>query len=276
MKAPNQDINACNVHLLLLSHCQEDHSDHFQTLRDNGQCDLDIDLLTSQLHQFCAEATFGRDKSHGVEHMDQVRDNAIAIWKKESEGSPSLNSKRILSLVIAAAQLHDVADHKYGQTTAQLASVMNELQKHFSMSDVELLMSIMDKTSYSKEAKIRKSTGAWPTWHELGEEGRLVRNIVSDADKLEAIGMIGVQRCLQYSFEKDSSTSASQLLDHLVEHSAEKLFLLKDQYIRTKSGKEMAECPHEVMVREVTRLEELRQTNEVLFEQEVRRHVAHG
>lgn len=31
--------------------------------------------------------------------------------------------------------------------------------------------------------------------------GRIVRNVCSDADKMEAIGLVGIERCLQYSAE---------------------------------------------------------------------------
>jgi HD superfamily phosphodiesterase len=234
-------------------------------------------FLRTQLHEFCATATIGRDKSHGVEHMDQVCKNAIEIWKKESTNHPSLDSDRILSLVIAAAQLHDVADHKYGQTITQLESVASELQKYFSNDDVRLLMMIMDQTSYSKEAKFRKATGISPSWDDLGVEGKVVRNIVSDADKLEAIGMIGVQRCLQYSYEvaisKNEKIGASDLFSHLVEHGEEKLFILKDEYIRTNAGKEMAESPHMAMLQEVARLNDLKEHDFPSFEREIMIHV---
>lgn len=212
--------------------------------------------------------------------MDQVCENAIEIWKKESINYQSMNFHRILSLVIAAAQLHDVADHKYGQTTAQLESVSTELQKYFTLEDVQLLMVIMDQTSYSKEAKCRKETGTSPSWDDLGIEGKLVRNIVSDADKLEAIGMVGVQRCLQYIYEvaksKDEVISASDLFSHLVEHGKEKLFILKDEYIRTNAGKAMAEYPHMVMLQEVSRLNNLKEQDFPSFEREIMSHVEQG
>ena len=106
--------------------------------------------------------------------------------------------------------------------------------------------------------------------------GRIVRNICSDADKMEAIGMIGVQRCLQYSAEvlrkkiSDAHTSISNnnasasdekglsgqgisaptpvsaevLITQLIEHGHEKLFILLDDYVVTKSGKALAKPRH--------------------------------
>jgi hypothetical protein len=141
-------------------------------------------------------------------------------------------------------------------------------------------MMIMDQTSYSKEVKFRKATGTCPSWDDLGVEGKLVRNIVSDADKLEAIGMIGVQRCLQYSYEvamsKNENISPSDHFSHLVEHGKEKLFILKDEYFRTNAGKEMAESPHMMMLQEVSRLNNLKEHDMASFEQEIMAHVTQG
>lgn len=43
----------------------------------------------------------------------------------------------------------------------------DELSKHFTSSDVNLIQEIIDNVSYSKEAKQRKK-GHQPTWEELG------------------------------------------------------------------------------------------------------------
>ena len=60
---------------------------------------------------------------------------------------------------------------------------------------------------------------------QLGPDGQLVRNIVSDADKLEAIGREGVNRCMEYSRAK-LKCEEPKLIQRLVEHCEEKLFLL--------------------------------------------------
>lgn len=99
--------------------------------------------------------------------------------------------------------------------------------------------------------------------------GKIVRNICSDADKIEAIGMIGVQRCLQYSMEMlkknnvnvdDQVADAEVLITRLIEHGQEKLFILKDEYVVTVSGKELAKPSHDAMVAETKRLSEILKT----------------
>lgn len=87
---------------------------------------------------------------------------------------------------------------------------------------------------------------------ELAEEGQLVRDIVSDADKIEAIGLRGVERCWQYSEElwekkihseglSDDETAKSKWIKaRVVEHYHEKLKILGSEYIKTESGKNLA------------------------------------
>ncbi len=135
--------------------------------------------------------------------MDCVRNNSLRIWEAEkyqyvdSEGVYDL--EYMTRLIIAASQLHDVADHKvsdyphhmlsllsenllwiiiflylllntkYGKTEDQLSSVRQELSKHFTATDVTLIKLIIENMSYSKEAKHRQMHGSAPTWNELGQ-----------------------------------------------------------------------------------------------------------
>ena len=218
---------------------------------------LTLDELTSALYSFCAAVTKEREESHGVMHMNEVKNNAMEIWNSEKTKYDDLDIEHVSALIVAVALLHDVADHKYGDVERQTQLMENELHKYFSPENVGLIIEIIGKISYSKEAKLRMS-GVIPTWDELGPEGRLVRNIVSDADKLEAIGVIGVVRCMQYTAEKlrekHEPVTIAHLVNRLVEHGHEKLFILKDEYIRTETGKNLAEVKHAVMMAEIDKL----------------------
>lgn len=97
--------------------------------------------------------------------------------------------------------------------------------------------------------------------HMMYIEGRVVRAVCSDADKVEAIGLVGIQRCLQYSAEvMQKKGNANQitpeiLISQLVEHGNEKLFILMDEYIVTEAGKALAKPSHDAMMAEVVKLE---------------------
>eukprot|EP01091_Cochliopodium_minus_P002965 TRINITY_DN12797_c0_g1_i2.p1 TRINITY_DN12797_c0_g1~~TRINITY_DN12797_c0_g1_i2.p1 ORF type:complete len:129 (-),score=35.33 TRINITY_DN12797_c0_g1_i2:75-461(-) len=108
---------------------------------------------------------------------------------------------------------------------------------------------MVDYISYSKENNAILMNQQIDFLGELGEKGFLVRNIVSDADKIEALGLIGLKRCKEYGAhkykeEQNKEITESLLIDHVVTHADEKLLRLKDFFIRTPFGKLMASPFH--------------------------------
>ena len=63
------------------------------------------------------------------------------------------------------------------------------------------------------------------------------RDIVSDADKLDAIGYAGIERCRDFSKYRAPNASCEEIEENVVEHMHDKLLKLLDQYIRTDSAK---------------------------------------
>ena len=93
-------------------------------------------------------------------------------------------------------------------------------------------------------------------WFEkvLPFEWVVVRDIVSDADKLYAIGIEGMTRCWIYGMElmakagNPPEMTPAWNTKRVIEHADEKLLLLKDEYIVTESGKFLAEPRHQDML----------------------------
>jgi HD superfamily phosphodiesterase len=113
----------------------------------------------------------------------------------------------------------------------------------------------MSAVSYSKEYKLRTESEVPFSFAEsLGETGALIRDIVSDADKIEAIGEIGVERCMEYAREYMLKTNhrhgtEAEINAYLISHAQDKLlFLLRHNYIRTSIGKDMAKPHHNKMI----------------------------
>ena len=126
--------------------------------------------FTDQLVAFCARATEGRPPSHGVAHMTAVRLNAERIFDAlrassagKTDGTSAMMNDQTRRMVQAAAQFHDVADHKYveeGQAAGGGFGVLEELQKHFSPKASASLVKVMAAVSFSKERALRAAAGA--------------------------------------------------------------------------------------------------------------------
>ena len=138
-----------------------------------------------------------------------------------------------------------MADHKYDKDGRLARQVQEFLRDTFPSEQTrDLIANAIDRISYSKENRAREAGEPLDWERVLGREGMEVRNYVSDADKLEALGEIGMKRCLEYAAESLGTKDSRVLLRHLEEHAEEKLFRLKDQFIRTPAGKKRAEKLH--------------------------------
>lgn len=82
----------------------------------------------------------------------------------------------------------------------------------------------------------------------LSEPWLRVRNVVSDADKLEALGTVGLERCRHYQLELDPALSDAALYANVVQHCRDKLFRLSDEYMRTPAGMRAAQSKRAELV----------------------------
>lgn len=210
--------------------------------------------LWKTLSNFVKQVCIKRDPTHGHSHMEKVAENSLKIFQELN-----LKDDSQRDLVITVAWLHDVTDYKYDKDSI-LKKVVNDYLHILYPKDEDkiiLIENIIKRISYSLEAKGLKD-GVELDWQEvLGDQGMLIRNIVSDADKLEAIGKVGLERCILYSRVKYLWLSEKQLAEKVREHSEEKLLLLKDKFIRTEPGKKMAGPLHDEFVEELEKLDDI-------------------
>lgn len=217
----------------------------------------------SKLEKFVIETVGHRSASHSDEHMRVVVNNSRKIYE-HTYGEEMLENPMYL-LTATVAWLHDVADHKYlchdpslKQKVADFLDKFTEDYKHLVKgSDVEYLyttekiQAIIDRISYSKEKK--NGDNDWNGI--LGDMGIKIRNIVSDADKIEAIGKVGIQRCVRYAAEKleqeNIEATKERVFDHVFAHYNDKLKHLSSKYMRTEFGKKWAATLDEEMVAEL-------------------------
>jgi len=155
---------------------------------------------------------------HGMDHTLRVWHNAMAI--SEAEGNCDTE---IISL---AALLHDVDDHKLFHTENNANTRFFLQKENIDPDKIETICSIINSVSFSKNRGKRPDS----------IEGK----IVQDADRLDAIGAIGIVRAFLYSGGHGRSIEDS------VGHFHEKLLLLKDE-MNTQTAKEMAVSRHAYM-----------------------------
>lgn len=177
------------------------------------------------------------DASHDWQHIERVLENAHHI--AQAEGGD-------LALIELAVLLHDVSDPKYkkaGEDPEQ------EILLQLELSDKER----SDIRSIIRTVSFKGGTNEEPQ----SIEGRIVR----DADRLDAIGAIGIARAFAYGgakgrklYDRDEQARTAMTESEYrngdtstVTHFYEKLLLLKERMV-TDSGKQMAEERHRFML----------------------------
>lgn len=201
-------------------------------------------LRWTLLSDFVEKICEGRDQSHGHYHMKTVATTAKSITDNDYALNP--NYLTILMDAITVAWLHDVSDHKYDHD-GTLDQQLNEFGFK-NIPNFDEINKIIKLISYSSENKAIIAGSPIDYESVLGTHYALVRNIVSDADKLEAIGAIGIERCVEYTRHINPSISNDDLYRAVHIHANEKLLRLKDEFIRTSTGKQLAIPLHLEMV----------------------------
>jgi uncharacterized protein len=145
-------------------------------------------------------------------------------------------NKRVLE---AAALLHDVGRPKETESNISHAILSGEMSRDYlaeiGYSDIEISQVIEAIRTH------RFSEGIEPTTI----EGK----ILSDADKIDAIGAIGVYRAIAQAVVSERG------IEGFLNHADEKLLRLKDM-IYTTPGKHLATERHEILKRFVKQLRE--------------------
>lgn len=186
--------------------------------------------MNNDIYEFMYEICKDREYSHGVEHSQNVY---LRSMKYANELNLSNNLKELVKII---SLLHDVADHKYDKNGELELKLMKFLEKY---ENSDLILSIIKDISFSKEYRenIDNKDDYW-----INKYGNyaIIRNIVSDADKIEALGKSGLNRCISYQKENNPNLNELEIKKLVKQHANEKLsFLYK--YIRTEPGKKDAQ-----------------------------------
>jgi uncharacterized protein len=200
--------------------------------------------IIQKTEEYVKETLKNAEKGHDYYHIERVRRIARKICKVENGD---------LFIVDLGAMLHDIADWKF---TGGDDNVAPQKTKEFlesvnaDSSTVEHVVNIVKNVSYSSSLK-----------QEENKFSSKELSIVQDADRLDAMGAIGIARAFHYgghknrplydpeinprkeiSFEEYRATHQIPTVNHFYE----KLFLLKDK-MNTETGKKIAIHRHKFM-----------------------------
>jgi uncharacterized protein len=193
------------------------------------------------LSNFVKETCADRDDSHGHAHMKAVAEMTRYIVEQDFNDV----SGHLTLDAITAAWLHDIADHKYDHD-GTLEQRLDEFGTANIWNYTEI-KHVIKYVSYSTENKALIAGTPLDFPLILGAYYSQIRNIVSDADKLEAIGKIGISRAIIYTTEANPTYTQAQVIADVHKHAHEKLLRLATQFIKTPTARAIATQRHKEM-----------------------------
>ena len=185
---------------------------------------VELELLTENVKKELKKL-FSEDVSgHDFLHTLRVMNNACCIQKK-------VGGDRYI--IFLSALLHDADDKKlFPHTAGEYPNARKIMEKYkVSEDDQKSIIKIIESVSFS-DGKETESLEA---------------EIVQDADRLDALGAIGIARCFSYGaahgrsiyLEEDSDSEKIQSGSSGIAHFHQKLLLLENM-MKTPYGKEEA------------------------------------
>jgi len=198
-------------------------------------------LIFNQIKKKIKGQFEGESTGHDWFHIERVFNNALLIAKDEDCNQ---------LIVGVGALLHDIADHKFVQNADQVAKErVNQICKEVGLSveQENQVQHIVENVSFKGgigENKMKSIEGL----------------IVQDADRLDAIGAIGIARTFAFGgkfgneiynphVDPSNFKNAEEYRTkrtHTINHFYEKLLLLKDK-MNTNSARKIADSRHAFM-----------------------------
>lgn len=193
--------------------------------------------MLQKTYKFAKEFHEKDTSGHGFDHIERVYNNAREILKNESADE---------FIVLMAALLHDVDDYKLNPNGHQAKDFL--ISAGLEEQKITQILETIDAISFSK-------SGANPHFDTVEKK------ILSDADKLDAIGAIGLCRTIAYNtthhrklFNPAQFPDENQTLeqykaaqDPAINHFFDKILKLKNA-MQTETGKKLAQSRHDFLV----------------------------
>ncbi|KAL4915740.1 hypothetical protein BDW62DRAFT_212437 [Aspergillus aurantiobrunneus] len=211
--------------------------------------------LIASISAFVTECMKDHDPSHNPQHIQRVVNLALRILKSEqAEGATSGGVDELT--VHLAALLHDINDRKYLPKNSNSDSNSEAIPPHKLVEHILItrgadevlarrVQTIVSHVSYTTECKDPEAVRRL-----IEEEGYVELAIVQDADRLDALGAVGIGRCFTFlgAKGKDMLKQGEEWeMENSIRHFGEKLERLEGM-MKTGTGRRMARARTERLV----------------------------
>lgn len=200
-------------------------------------------ILILKTVKFVQDTLADAEGGHDWFHIERVWKNAQLIAKSE---------KVDISVVELGALLHDIADAKFYDGDESIGPKKARAFLESQQVDEVIIEHIENIIKFISFKSSLDTKGTKFTSKEL--------EVVQDADRLDAIGAIGIARAFNYGGFKNRVLYDPSIAPHFdmdketykkskaptINHFYEKLLLLKDK-MNTKTGKALAQKRHDFM-----------------------------
>lgn len=201
-----------------------------------------MNTVIEQTIQFVKQTLANAEAGHDWFHIERVYKNALAI---------NANEKANELVVVLAALLHDIADAKFNNGDEEIGpKIAGDFLNTLNLAPevIEHVQQIIRNLSY-------KASLGLVTFQSKELD------VVQDADRLDAIGAIGIARAFTYGGYKNRVLYDPEIKPRLnmtkeeyknstgptINHFYEKLLQLKD-LMKTSEGKKIAQQRHDFML----------------------------
>lgn len=197
---------------------------------------MNKDIILKETKTFVKDKLYKEGSGHDWFHIKRVYNLATYICEKEGGNE---------FIIKMTALLHDIDDWKFSNNSKTTENFLKSL--NLDEESIHKIMNIITTMSY-KGGVVDSS------------QNNIEGKIVQDADRLDAIGAIGIARAFTYGGSKNRSMydpdvkpmdfqnldEVKNLNNHTINHFYEKLLKLRD-LINTDTAKQIAEERHRFM-----------------------------
>ncbi len=197
---------------------------------------MNKDIILKETKTFVKDKLYKEGSGHDWFHIKRVYNLATYICEKEGGNE---------FIIKMTALLHDIDDWKFSNNSKTTENFLKSL--NLDEESIHKIMNIITTMSY-KGGVVDSS------------QNNIEGKIVQDADRLDALGAIGIARAFTYGGSKNRSMydpdvkpmdfqnldEVKNLNNHTINHFYEKLLKLRD-LINTDTAKQIAEERHRFM-----------------------------